>query len=100
MLDVDVRGLDVMDRKLLLAVIEKYLGGPVGLENLAAAIGEESDTIEDVLEPYLIQQGYLQRTPRGRMATAIAYSHFGLTSANNPVNPNQINGELPLGDER
>ena len=69
MLDVDALGLDVMDRKLLLAVIEKFAGGPVGLENLAHAIGEEADTIEDVLEPYLIQQGYLQRTPRGRIAT-------------------------------
>ncbi len=78
MLDVDVVGLDVMDRKLLLAVIEKFAGGPVGVDNLAAAIGEERDTIEDVLEPYLIQQGYLQRTPRGRMATVSAYRHFGL----------------------
>jgi len=78
MLDVDVLGLDVMDRKLLLAVIEKFGGGPVGVDNLAAAIGEERDTIEDVLEPYLIQQGYLQRTPRGRMATVSAYRHFGL----------------------
>jgi len=78
MLDVDVRGLDVMDRKLLQTVIEKFMGGPVGVDNLAAAIGEERDTIEDVLEPYLIQQGYLQRTPRGRMATANAYEHFGL----------------------
>ncbi len=79
MLDVDVMGFDVMDRKLLLAVLEKFGGGPVGLDNLAAAIGEERDTIEDVLEPYLIQQGYLQRTPRGRMATLSAYRHFGLT---------------------
>jgi len=86
MLDVDSQGLDVMDRKLLLTVIEKFLGGPVGVDNLAAAIGEERDTIEDVLEPYLIQQGYLQRTPRGRMATANAYRHFGLVVANNPVN--------------
>jgi len=78
MLDVDAVGLDVMDRKLLLAVIEKFGGGPVGIENLAAAIGEERDTIEDVLEPYLIQQGYLQRTLRGRMATVSAYRHFGL----------------------
>jgi len=78
MLDVDVLGLDVMDRKLLLAVIEKFSGGPVGLENLAHAIGEEADTIEDVLEPYLIQQGYLQRTPRGRVATVTAYRHLGL----------------------
>jgi Holliday junction DNA helicase RuvB len=78
MLDVDAAGLDVMDRKLLSAVLEKFGGGPVGLDNLAAAIGEERDTIEDVLEPFLIQQGYLQRTPRGRMATLIAYQHFGL----------------------
>ena len=78
MLDVDAQGLDVMDRKLLLTVIEKFTGGPVGLDNLAAAIGEERDTIEDVLEPYLIQQGYLQRTSRGRVATANAYKHFGL----------------------
>ena len=78
MLDVDSHGLDIMDRKLLSAVIDKFSGGPVGLDNLAAAIGEERDTIEDVLEPYLIQQGFLQRTPRGRMATSIAYQHFGL----------------------
>src|SRR5437899_3568657 len=78
MLDVDVLGLDVMDRKLLFAVIEKFSGGPVGLENLAHAIGEEADTIEDVLEPYLIQQGYLQRTPRGRVATVTAYRHLWL----------------------
>src|SRR5712664_2614558 len=77
MLDVDHIGLDVMDRKLLLAVLEKFGGGPVGIENLAAAIGEERDTIEDVLEPFLIQQGYLQRTQRGRMATALTYRHFG-----------------------
>ena len=80
MLDVDALGLDVMDRKLLLAVIEKFGGGPVGVENLAHAIGEESDTIEDVLEPFLIQQGYLQRTPRGRVATLAAYRHFGLVA--------------------
>ena len=78
MLDVDAIGLDLMDRKLLLAIIEKFSGGPVGLDNVAAAIGEESETIEDVLEPYLIQQGYLQRTPRGRIATPGAYRHFGL----------------------
>jgi Holliday junction DNA helicase RuvB len=80
MLDVDVLGLDMMDRKLLLAVIEKFGGGPVGLENLAHAVGEEADTIEDVLEPYLIQQGYLQRTPRGRIATLLAYRHFGIVA--------------------
>jgi len=78
MVDVDQAGFDYMDRKLLLAIMEKFLGGPVGLDNLAAAIGEEKDTIEDVLEPYLIQQGFLQRTPRGRMATPRAYQHFGL----------------------
>ncbi len=78
MLDVDKLGFDVMDRKLLLAVLEKFGGGPVGVESLAAAIGEERDTIEDVLEPYLIQQGYLMRTPRGRVATQSAYQHFGL----------------------
>jgi Holliday junction DNA helicase RuvB len=80
MLDVDTVGFDVMDRKLLLAVLEKFGGGPVGLDNLAAAIGEERDTIEDVLEPYLIQQGYLQRTPRGRIATLSAYRHFGVVA--------------------
>ncbi|CAH0526329.1 Holliday junction branch migration DNA helicase RuvB [Vibrio hippocampi] len=78
MLDVDSRGFDYMDRKLLLAIMEKFSGGPVGLDNLAAAIGEEKDTIEDVIEPYLIQQGYLQRTPRGRIASDRAYLHFGI----------------------
>ena len=81
MLDVDHVGLDIMDRKLLGAVMEKFGGGPVGVDNLAAAIGEARDTIEDVLEPYLIQQGYLQRTPRGRMATAATWRHFGLARA-------------------
>jgi len=78
MLEVDNEGFDIMDRKLLKAIIEKFMGGPVGLDNLAAAIGEERETIEDVLEPFLIQQGFLQRTPRGRIATERAYSHFGL----------------------
>ncbi|MGR6840096.1 Holliday junction branch migration DNA helicase RuvB [Aliivibrio wodanis] len=78
MLDVDVRGFDYMDRKLLLAIMEKFDGGPVGLDNVAAAIGEERDTIEDVIEPYLIQQGYLQRTPRGRIVSDRAYLHFGI----------------------
>ncbi len=78
MLDVDNQGFDYMDRKLLLAIMEKFSGGPVGLDNLAAAIGEEKDTIEDVIEPYLIQQGYLQRTPRGRIASDRAYLHFGI----------------------
>ena len=80
MLDVDHGGLDVMDRKLLAAVIDKFGGGPVGVDNLAAAIGEARDTIEDVLEPFLIQQGFLQRTPRGRIATAAIYHHLGLDS--------------------
>jgi Holliday junction DNA helicase RuvB len=82
MLDVDPSGFDVMDRKLLEAILHKFDGGPVGIDNLAAAIGEERDTIEDVLEPYLIQQGYLQRTSRGRVATRQAYEHFGLTPPN------------------
>jgi Holliday junction DNA helicase RuvB len=80
MLDVDTVGFDVMDRKLLEAVLFKFAGGPVGIGNLAAAIGEAADTIEDVLEPFLIQQGYLQRTPRGRIATPLAYQHFGVTA--------------------
>lgn len=79
MLDVDHQGLDVMDRKLLTAILEKFNGGPVGVDNLAAAIGEARDTIEDVLEPYLIQQGFMQRTSRGRMATLHSYQHFKLT---------------------
>ena len=79
MIDVDSAGFDYMDRKLLEAIMEKFDGGPVGLENLAAAIGEEKDTIEDVIEPFLIQQGFIQRTPRGRMATPRAYIHFGIT---------------------
>ena len=83
MLDVDPSGFDVMDRKLLEAILHKFDGGPVGIDNLAAAIGEERDTIEDVLEPYLIQQGYLQRTSRGRIATRQAYEHFGVTPPNN-----------------
>ncbi|MXS83234.1 Holliday junction branch migration DNA helicase RuvB [Nitrosomonas oligotropha] len=83
MLDVDAIGLDIMDRKLLLAVLEKFSGGPVGVDNLAAAISEERDTIEDVLEPYLIQQGFLKRTPRGRMATAATYQHFGIALPGN-----------------
>lgn len=90
MLDVDAIGLDLMDRKLLAAVIEKFGGGPVGVENLAAAIGEERDTIEDVLEPFLIQQGYLQRTPRGRIATPLAYRHFGLVQGAEPGKPGEL----------
>jgi holliday junction DNA helicase RuvB len=88
MLDVDHLGLDVMDRKLLSAMLEKFGGGPVGVDNLAAAIGEARDTIEDVLEPFLIQQGYLQRTPRGRVATASIWRHFGLDM------PGSVNREL------
>ncbi|MCA0403162.1 MAG: Holliday junction branch migration DNA helicase RuvB [Proteobacteria bacterium] len=81
MLDVDKEGFDIMDRKLMLAVIERFGGGPVGLDNIAAAIGEEKGTIEDVLEPFLIQQGFLMRTPRGRVASELAYQHFGLSMA-------------------
>ncbi len=81
MLDVDKHGFDLMDRKLLLAVMDQFNGGPVGVDSIAAAIGEEKGTIEDVLEPFLIQQGFLMRTPRGRIATKRAYQHFGL----NPV---------------
>ena len=79
MLDVDPQGFDVMDRKLLEALIHRFDGGPVGLDNIAASIGEEAGTIEDVIEPYLIQQGYLQRTTRGRVATLAAYRHLGVT---------------------
>ena len=82
MLDVDPKGFDVMDRKLLEAVIHRFDGGPVGLDNIAASIGEERETIEDVIEPYLIQQGYLQRTPRGRIATLAAYRHLGVAPPN------------------
>ncbi|KTC86697.1 Holliday junction branch migration DNA helicase RuvB [Legionella brunensis] len=78
MLDVDQHGFDMMDRKLILAVIERFSGGPVGVDSIAAAIGEEKGTIEDVLEPYLIQQGFLMRTPRGRVASQLAYQHFGI----------------------
>ena len=91
MLDVDHLGLDVMDRKLLSAMLEKFGGGPVGVDNLAAAIGEARDTIEDVLEPYLIQQGYLHRTPRGRIATPSIWRHFGL------VPPSQTGAEDLFG---
>jgi Holliday junction DNA helicase RuvB len=76
--EVDERGLDWMDRKFLLAVIEKFDGGPVGIETMSSALGEERDTLEDVYEPYLIQEGFLQRTPRGRVATLSAYRHLGI----------------------
>ncbi|HDS1210808.1 TPA: Holliday junction branch migration DNA helicase RuvB [Shewanella algae] len=92
MLDVDGEGFDYMDRKLLLAIIDKFMGGPVGLDNLAAAIGEERETIEDVLEPFLIQQGFIQRTPRGRIATARAYSHFEM------IKPEQRTGQSPRAE--
>ncbi|MFQ3259318.1 MAG: Holliday junction DNA helicase RuvB, partial [Pseudoalteromonas distincta] len=78
MIDVDKSGFDYMDRKYLLTIIEKFMGGPVGLDNVAAAIGEERETIEDVIEPFLIQQGFIQRTPRGRIVSDSAYHHFGL----------------------
>ena len=91
MLDVDERGFDHQDRRLLLAMIDKFDGGPVGIDNLAAAIGEERGTIEDVLEPYLIQQGYIMRTPRGRVVTRHAYLHFGLNL------PKRL-GEAPVAD--
>ncbi len=91
MLDVDPEGFDVMDRKLLEAVIHRFDGGPVGLDNIAASIGEEPGTIEDVIEPYLIQQGFLQRTPRGRVATLAAYRHLGVTA------PQQGRGDLFAG---
>jgi Holliday junction DNA helicase RuvB len=84
MLDVDALGFDVMDRKLLEAVIHRFDGGPVGLDNVAAAIGEEAGTIEDVIEPFLIQQGFLQRTPRGRIATLAAYRHLGVAPPGRP----------------
>ncbi len=94
MLDVDARGLDVMDRKLLSAVIEKFAGGPVGIDNLAAAVGEERDTLEDVVEPFLIQQGVLQRTPRGRVAALAAYEHFGVVApATHARGPDLFGGE-------
>ncbi len=82
-LDVDSKGLDEMDKRVLLTIIEKYQGGPVGLNTIAVAVSEESDTIEEVYEPYLIQQGFLKRTSRGRMVTPLAYEHFGLTIKNN-----------------
>ena len=89
MLDVDPQGFDIMDRKLLEAIVHRFDGGPVGLENIAASIGEEAGTIEDVIEPYLIQQGFLQRTPRGRMATLAAYRHLGVSAP-------QAQGQQPL----
>ncbi len=92
MFEVDTNGFDQMDRRLLLAIIEKFDGGPVGAESLAAAIGEDRDTIEDVIEPYLIQQGFLMRTPRGRVATSSTFSYFGLKPADD------THGQEPLFD--
>jgi Holliday junction DNA helicase RuvB len=89
MLEVDEFGLDMLDRSLLLAVMEKFDGGPVGVESLAAAIGEERGTIEDVIEPYLIQQGFLMRTPRGRVATKNTWRHFGLKERKSTLEPQQ-----------
>ncbi|MEJ2256863.1 MAG: Holliday junction branch migration DNA helicase RuvB [Woeseiaceae bacterium] len=93
-LQVDPTGFDAMDRRLLLTIIEKFDGGPVGIESLAAAIGEERGTIEDVVEPYLIQQGFMMRTARGRVATKNAYLHFGLRAPQGPAT-----GELPFGED-
>lgn len=94
MLDVDPNGFDMMDRKLLLSIIESFDGGPVGIESLAAAIGEERGTIEDVLEPFLIQQGFLARTSRGRVATRKAYAHFGIKAPKQ-----ETDASLPLFDD-
>ncbi len=99
MLSVDQKGFDHLDRRLLLALIEKFDGGPVGVESLAAAISEERGTIEDVLEPYLIQQGYILRTPRGRMATRGAYLHFGLPAPASEATSGNLSLDLGDGDE-
>jgi holliday junction DNA helicase RuvB len=90
LLEVDPQGFDALDRKLLSTIIEKFDGGPVGIESLAAAVGEERGTLEDVIEPFLIQQGFLMRTARGRMATRNAYLHFGLKV------PERVLGTMPL----
>lgn len=92
MLNVDAHGFDHMDRRLLLTLIEKFAGGPVGVDTLAAAISEEKDTIEDVLEPFLIQQGFIMRTPRGRMATQLAYNHFGISAPGNTAKQDSLPG--------
>lgn len=94
MLDVDIHGFDTMDRKLLLTLIDKFSGGPVGVDSLAAAMSEERGTIEDVIEPYLIQQGFIMRTPRGRVATRHAYLHFGLTIPDTLLQKDLFNGEI------
>jgi Holliday junction DNA helicase RuvB len=90
LLEVDPQGFDALDRKLLSTIIEKFDGGPVGIESLSAAVGEERGTLEDVIEPFLIQQGFLMRTSRGRMATRNAYLHFGLRV------PERVQGSMPL----
>ncbi len=92
MLSVDAEGFDVMDRKLILSIIEKFDGGPVGIDSIAAAVGEERDTIEDVIEPYLIQQGYMMRTPRGRVVTSKAYRHFGFQVATPSIESDLFGG--------
>ena len=94
MLNVDANGFDHMDRRLLMAMIEKFDGGPVGVDSLAAAVGEERDTIEDVYEPFLIQQGFVMRTPRGRVATNNAYKHFGLKPPEKNGPPDLFNEEV------
>jgi len=94
MLKVDVAGFDQMDRKLLMTLIEKFDGGPVGIDSLAAAISEERGTLEDVLEPYLIQQGFLMRTPRGRVATRLAYEHFGLPPKESAIGQSEITRDI------
>lgn len=91
LLDVDHQGFDMMDRKLLVALIDRFNGGPVGIDNLAAAISEERGTIEDVIEPFLIQQGFIMRTPRGRVATKQAYLHFGLKEPEKIVTQKNLN---------
>jgi len=93
MLEVDSQGLDIMDRKLLMAIIQKFNGGPVGLETLSAAVGETKDTIEDVLEPFLIQKGYLQRTSRGRMVTNQTYLHFDIPTQSSGEGGQRVKGK-------
>lgn len=102
MLAVDGMGLDAVDQKFLLTIMEKFAGGPVGIDNLASALGEDRDTLEDVVEPYLIQQGLVQRTPRGRVATPAAYRHFGLVETNTAAGPMRdlFAEPVPASDER
>jgi holliday junction DNA helicase RuvB len=90
--EVDAHGFDVMDRRLLMALIERFDGGPAGIESLAASLGESRDTLEDIIEPYLIQQGFLERTPRGRVAGRKAYEHFGLKPPARPAAPDLFSG--------